>query len=391
MSGEEEKKSSAEEGGGGEKMDLITRGLQEVVGSGREELKKILLERPSRIYWGTATTGKPHIAYFVPMMKVADFLRAGQEVTILFADLHAYLDNMKAPLELIKQRTEYYKAVIQAMLRSIGVPLEKLRFVRGSDYQLSEKYTMDVYKLMSLVSEHDARKAGAEVVKQSEHPPISLLAYPLLQALDEEYLDCDVQFGGNDQRKIFVLAEEYLPKMGYKKRIHMMNPMVPGLTGDKMSSSEEDSKIDLLDSAAAVKKKLKKAFCEPGNVERNGLLSFAEHVLFRLHQGQPFRIARKEEHGGDLEYTDFDSLREDYASGRLHPGDLKAGVEAGINGLLEPIRAEFEAEDKKALSEAAYPPPVKPSNPKKDKKKGKKGGTMRPGASSDQTPPEPEP
>ena len=31
-----------------------------------------------------------------------------------------------------------------------------------------------------------------------------------------------------------------------------------GLTGSKMSSSEEDSKIDLLDSAASVKKKLKK-------------------------------------------------------------------------------------------------------------------------------------
>ena len=28
--------------------------------------------------------------------------------------------------------------------------------------------------------------------------------------------------------KIFVYAEEFLPKLGYKKRIHLMNPMVPG-------------------------------------------------------------------------------------------------------------------------------------------------------------------
>lgn len=61
-----------------------------------------------------------------------------------------------------------------------------------------------------------------------------------------------------------------------------MNPMVPGLTGGKMSSSEEDSKIDLLDSAAQVKKKLKKAFCEPGNVEDNGVLAFCKSVLFPL-------------------------------------------------------------------------------------------------------------
>lgn len=49
-----------------------------------------------------------------------------------------------------------------------------------------------------------------------------------------------------------------------------------------MSSSEEDSKIDLIDSAANVKKKLKKAFCEPGNIVDNGLLAFVKHVLFPL-------------------------------------------------------------------------------------------------------------
>lgn len=32
---------------------------------------------------------------------------------------------------------------------------------------------------------------------------------------------------------------QYLPSLGYAKRIHLMNPMVPGLTGSKMSSSEE--------------------------------------------------------------------------------------------------------------------------------------------------------
>lgn len=47
------------------------------------------------------------------MSKIADFLRAGCEVTILFADLHAYLDNQKAPWELLKHRTDYYEAVIK--------------------------------------------------------------------------------------------------------------------------------------------------------------------------------------------------------------------------------------------------------------------------------------
>jgi len=58
-------------------------------------------------------------------------------VTILFADLHAYLDNMKAPWELLELRVQYYEQIIKAMLESIGVPLDKLKFVKGTDFQLS--------------------------------------------------------------------------------------------------------------------------------------------------------------------------------------------------------------------------------------------------------------
>jgi hypothetical protein len=55
---------------------------------------------------------------------------------------------------------------------------------------------MDVYRLCSLVSEHEAKKAGAEIVKQSDNAPLSGLLYPILQVLDEQYLDVDAQFGG---------------------------------------------------------------------------------------------------------------------------------------------------------------------------------------------------
>jgi len=37
---------------------------------------------------------------------------------------------------------------------------------------------MDVYRLSSLVTEHDSKKAGAEVVKQVDHPLLSGLLYP---------------------------------------------------------------------------------------------------------------------------------------------------------------------------------------------------------------------
>lgn len=61
-----------------QKYNLITRNLQEVLGA--DEMKKILAERDLKMYWGTAPTGRPHIGYFVPMTKIADFLSAGVEV-----------------------------------------------------------------------------------------------------------------------------------------------------------------------------------------------------------------------------------------------------------------------------------------------------------------------
>ena len=227
----------------------------------------------------------------------------------------SFLDNLKAPIELVKFRAEYYKFVIISLLKSVNVPIEQLEFVLGSSYQLSEKYTMDLFRLSSVVTEHDAKKAGAEVVKQVENSTLSGLIYPLMQALDEEHLGVDAQFGGVDQRKIFILAAEQLSKINYKERAHLMNPMVPGLAGGKMSASDPDSKIDVLETAEVVRRKMKKAHAAPKEVQGNGIISFVEYVLLPISglksggQGK-FVVERKD--GEPLVYTDIATLKKDY-------------------------------------------------------------------------------
>ncbi|KAJ8603453.1 hypothetical protein MRB53_042150 [Persea americana] len=359
-----------------EKYHLITRNLQEVLGG--QDIKDILAERDLTMYWGTATTGKPHIGYFVSFTKIADFLKAGCKVKILLADLHGYLDNQKAPWELLKHRTAYYSAIVKATLKSLGVPIDQLEFVQGTDYQLSKAYTLDVYRLSALVSQHDFRKAGAEVVKQTESPPLSGLLYPGLQALDEEYLQVDCQFGGVDQRKIFTFAQEHLPQLGYRKRSHLMNPMVPGLMGTKMSSSEPDSKIDLLEDAKQVDKKIKKAFCEEGNITENGLLAFVKNVLFPIQtlHGEPhMKFARPKEFGGDISFSDYATLEDAFSKKSLHPGDLKKGVATAINSLLEPIRSVWAADPElQKLTELAYPEATQSSKAASSTTQKKDGG-----------------
>lgn len=250
------------------------------------------------------------------MLKIAEFLRAGANVKILLADIHAFLDNLKAPIELVKLRADYYKRVIVELMNALKVPVEKLEFVYGSSYQISAPYQTDLLAAFTKVTLHDAKKAGSEVVKQVENACLSGLVYPLMQALDEQYLDVDAQFGGVDQRKIFTLAKVLLPGLGYKERAHLMNPMVPGLAGGKMSASDPNSKIDVLEKPEVVKKKISKAHCVPKEVEGNGVLSLVQYTLLpasNLILGQPrFEVERRDEE--TLVYDSIQQMQEDYRS-----------------------------------------------------------------------------
>lgn len=70
-------------------------------------------------------------------MKIAQFLQAGCNVKVLLADVHGFLDNLKAPIELVEYRAQYYRHSITALLRAVNVPIDKLEFVLGSSYQMS--------------------------------------------------------------------------------------------------------------------------------------------------------------------------------------------------------------------------------------------------------------
>jgi tyrosyl-tRNA synthetase len=337
-----------------DKYDLVTRNLQEVIGE--EELKKLLKgKRKPVVYWGTAPTGRPHVGYFLPALKIADLLKAGFHVKILLADLHAVLDNVS--WTVVDRRYDYYKAIIPLMIQAMGADIKELEFVKGSEMQLSPEYMYDVLKMSSVISVRDSRRAAADVVKnvEGDNAKLSGLLYPLLQAVDEQYLDVDCQLGGVDQRKIFVLARENLPKIGYNPRVELMNPMVPGLIGKKMSASDEKSKIDLLDDEKTVKQKLNDADCVSGD-SNNGVMAFCKYVLMVVKEDkkEKFIIQRPEKFGGNLAYNNYEELEKDFKTKKLHPLDLKNAVSKEISILLKPIqkkKKELEELAKKAYKE----------------------------------------
>ncbi len=322
------------------RLDLITRNLQEIIT--KEELERLLKkEKEISVYWGTMPTGSISIAYFFPMLKIADFLKAGLKVKILLADLHAALDGV--PWGLLNKRTDYYKRAIVLILKTIGVDIKRLEFVKGSDLQLNEKYFEDLLRLSMVSSIRNCNKSASEVVKIIDNPMLGNLVYPLMQALDEEYLKVDIQYAGLDQRKIMVYAREHLPKIGYKQRVELMSPMIRGLVGEKMSSSIEATKIDLLDSENNVKKKINGAECIKGN-PNNGIMSLLKYVIMILKEDEKtsFIVERPEKFGGNVEYESYGEIEKDFKSKKLHPLDLKNAVAKELSLLLKKFRDDKE-------------------------------------------------
>jgi len=332
------------------RLELIKRNLQEVIGE--KELDEAVKSRKEiSVYWGTMPTGSISIAYFFPMLKIADFLKAGVKVKILNADLHAALAGV--PWGILDKRHEYYKQAIIILLKTIGVDINKLEFIQGSEFQLAPEYFHDLLRLSTLTAINEAKHSASEVVKLGDNPKMAGIIYPLMQALDEEYLKVDAQFGGMDQRKIMVYAREYLPKIDYKPRIELINPLIRGLVGEKMSSSIESSKIDLLDDEETVKKKINKAECVEGNPD-NGIMAILRYFIFIIKQDreEEFVIKRDKKFGGDIVYSSYGQVEKDFIGKKLHPLDLKNAVAREINLLLDNFRKDKAIHK---LHKEAYP------------------------------------
>jgi len=331
-----------------ERFELIKRNTAEIIQE--DELKELLRKKKNPVvYWGTAVTGKPHIAYFFPLRKLSDFVKAGFKVKVLLADLHGAMDG--TPWELLEKRYDYYKKAISEILKAVGTDLNRIEFVKGSEFQLKPEYSYDILQLASKNSVRDCKKASAEVIKKAEDPDVAGLIYPIMQTLDEQYLEVDAQFGGLDQRKILMFARENLPKIGYERRVEIMNPMIPGLIGKKMSASDPKSKIDLSDDEKLVKEKINKADFIEGDVE-NGVMYFIRYVIMAIKSDnhEKFLIERPDKFGGNKEYPDYESLEKDVLNKKMHPMDVKLAVAKEISKLLNRI-------DKKALEklgEKAY-------------------------------------
>ncbi|MFB6191297.1 MAG: tyrosine--tRNA ligase [Candidatus Nanohaloarchaea archaeon] len=317
-----------------EQKELVLRNTEEIVKE--EELEQILEEKDEpRCYVGYETSGPAHLGHWISLRKLLDLQKAGFQPVVLWADLHTYL-NKKGEEDWIEDMTDYWQATFEAL----GLEAE---YTRGRSFQEKTEYFHDVLEMSQEVTLNRGKRAMAEI-QSGEDTYISHVVYPLMQALDIEYLDLDLAVAGIDQRKVHMLAREKLPKLGYRKPTCLHWPMLASLsgTGDKMSSSKKETMFPLHAEPSHIREVIEDGYCPAGEAEDNPVLQIAKFFVFGADRD--LEISRDDEYGGDVSYSDYQELEDDFTSGELHPLDLKQAVADEVVDRLEPVRERFKEE-----------------------------------------------
>jgi tyrosyl-tRNA synthetase len=314
-------------------------------------------------YDGFEPSGNIHIAQgLLRAINVNKLTKCGIKFIFLVADWHAAANQkFRGNLEIIKRVGDFFIELWKVS----GMDLSNVEFKYASDLVNDPKYWEMVLKI-GINSTLKRVKRCTQIMGRSESDKLyaSQILYPLMQAADIFYLNVDICQLGLDQRKVNMLAREVANIFDKPKPISIHHHMLMGLkkppdsnlTGVdrviqlKMSKSNPDSAIFMLDSANDIYRKINKAYCPPKQIVENPVLDYCKYIIFELVDN--FKILRPEKYGGDLEYSNYNEMEKDYTDGKLNPPDLKPAVVKHLNRLIEPIRDHFDKDDKaKKLAE----------------------------------------
>jgi tyrosyl-tRNA synthetase len=354
------------------RFELIKNNTEEIM---TENDLKLLLDSGIKIkhYIGFEISGKIHLGTgLMCMSKVKEFMDAGIDCSIFLADWHSWInDKLGGDREVIKKVAGgYFKEGLKASLKCFGGDPEKLKFILGSDlYHNNDEYwatMVDVSKNTSLSRMQRSitimgRKEGGSV-------DFAKLIYPPMQVADIFIQGINLPHAGIDQRKAQVIARDVALKIKTKpllnkdgkqiKPVAVHHHLILGLgkppvwpvpkeqlqelwSALKMSKSKPDTCIFIHDSPEEIKRKINQAFCLEGETEFNPILDWVKYLIFRDVDSK-LEIKRPEKFGGDVTYTSYKELENDFAEKKLHPMDLKNSVSEKLIRILEPARKHFE-------------------------------------------------
>ena len=218
-------------------MSNIDEIIENIISIDDTDIKTFLNNRDINILWGVQPRDKPTLEFLIPIIQIMKFLKNGFNVTILLADIHELLDSPHLDMNIIKYRCEAYKELISQLIELFDVNSGNIMFQYGSEFQTSPNYTMDIYKISSLTSIKDTYKSrefdntDVDISINSSDKKMTNMLYPILQALDEKYTNCDAFYGSITQKNMCMFSKNLMKNFrnNEKNIIYMLQDLTTKL------------------------------------------------------------------------------------------------------------------------------------------------------------------
>lgn len=310
-----------------EQIALLERGVVECIG--RDELVKKLKKSeesgiPLRIKAGFDPTAPDlHLGHTVLLQKMKHFQDLGHDVYFLIGDFTGMIGDPTGKSETRKALT---REDVQANAESYKEQVFKILDPKRTKVVFNSEWLgkLDSFDMIRLASELTvARMLEREdfKVRFREGSPISIheFMYPLIQGYDSVALHADVELGGTDQLFNLLMGRDLQRSRGQAPQVVLTLPLLEGLDGvNKMSKS--------LGNYIGVS--------EPANDIYGKVLSASDQLMFRYYDLL-----------SDLSRSEIGVLKDDMASGALHPKEIKKQLARELTARFHSQEAAVQAEE----------------------------------------------
>lgn len=230
--------------------DLLTRGVDEVIG--KENLEKRLRGgKELRIKLGIdPTSPNLHLGRSIPLLKLQDFQKLGHKIVFIIGDFTGIIGDTS---DKESERPMLSREVIEGNLKTYIKQASKIINIDSAEIVYNsvwlDKLTYreigeqaDQFSLNEFIARENIKKrldAGKRISLRE-------LLYPLMQGYDSVEVRADVEIGGTDQRFNLLAGRSLQKHFKQDSQDILMNPLIEGLDGRKMSSSWGNA-VNLLD------------------------------------------------------------------------------------------------------------------------------------------------
>ncbi|HEY4507817.1 MAG TPA: tyrosine--tRNA ligase [Candidatus Paceibacterota bacterium] len=221
--------------------ELLSRGVAEIVD--RTSLgSRLRAGKPLRIKLGIDPTSPHlHLGRSIALWKLRDFQELGHQVVLILGDFTGTIGDAS---DKDAERPVLDQATVDANLETYAaqagkiLDMSRVEVRRNSEWLDKVSYRelcrqADVFSVNDFVS----REMVAKRLKEGKRVSLREVLYPLMQGYDSVAVRADVELGGTDQRFNMLAGRDLQRLYGQAPQDIVINALVPGTDGRKMSSS----------------------------------------------------------------------------------------------------------------------------------------------------------